>query len=376
MKVLFIGCQDIFDEINNGGSQCSKRNYDLLRSTVGTENLYTALISNSNKKVVHNQYFKRSESNFESLFSSIFLCRFYKPEEEKKILTYIKDIKPDILFLDNSSMGRLLGKVNKKTKKIVFMHNVEVEYLKNRIRRNGKKYLMALLAVYVNERKAVKKADSLICLNKRDSKLVKNLYDREADCLLPISFEDTFDSKKLARTCKSKTLLFIGSNFPPNYDGIKWFIDEVMPKIKGYKLLIVGKNFEKERDSLTRDNVEIIGTVKNVDMYYYEYGMVVMPLRYGDGMKVKTAEAMMFGMNIFATDEALEGYEIEGVRGVYRCNTAEDFIRELNDFTYVSKFNDQVRECFLKKYCLDGQRKIMQTIIEENYSNCQGKINA
>lgn len=39
-------------------------------------------------------------------------------------------------------------------------------------------------------------------------------------------------------------LLFVGSYFKPNVEGIIWFIDNVMPYIN-YSLLIIGKGMEK-----------------------------------------------------------------------------------------------------------------------------------
>ncbi len=51
------------------------------------------------------------------------------------------------------------------------------------------------------------------------------------------------------------------------------------------------------------------------DVYYYKHAAVILPIKYGAGMKVKTAEAMMYGRTIFASDEALEGYDGKGIEG-------------------------------------------------------------
>ena len=45
IKVVFIGCQNIFHEIGNGGMQCSRRNYELLKN-VEEIDLYTGIIVN------------------------------------------------------------------------------------------------------------------------------------------------------------------------------------------------------------------------------------------------------------------------------------------------------------------------------------------
>lgn len=57
----------------------------------------------------------------------------------------------------------------------------------------------------------------------------------------------------------------------------------------------------------------------------------------------------MYGKMIFATDEALEGYDINNVEGIYRCNNAGEFIDQLKS-TRFKRFNDTVRSIFKNKY--------------------------
>ena len=103
-----------------------------------------------------------------------------------------------------------------------------------------------------------------------------------------------------------------------------------MPSLSNYRLKIVGKGFEYKKGDLERDNVEVIGTVDDLDPFYYEDNMMIMPIFYGAGQKVKTAEAMMYGKIILATDEALEGYDTDEVQDVYRCNSKEEFISAIH----------------------------------------------
>ena len=87
--------------------------------------------------------------------------------------------------------------------------------------------------------------------------------------------------------------------------------------------------------------------------YYIHSDAVVSPILAGDGMKVKTAEAIMYGKPIFATDEALEGYEVSQLKKIFRCNTSQEFITAIN--AYAGKppyfpFNQEIRSLFLEKY--------------------------
>ena len=279
-KILFLGTQNIKEIITNGGMQCSKRNFDLITEVTDARYLFSAIIWNSEKKYDHNQFFERCRNHKESLFSSVKMCRLYKFSEEKKILNYIEEIDPDVLFIDTSLLGKIIKNISKKPKVIVFMHNVEKIYSRHRVINEGLKYFPAYIATVYNEKLSVKHTDKLICLNKRDSELVHKFYNRKSDYLLPISFKDIFDHNKIDRKNSENILLFIGSNFGPNYDGIKWFIDNAMRELQEYKLIIVGKDFEKVREELERENVAVVGTVDNLEEYYYKYFNIILPIKY------------------------------------------------------------------------------------------------
>ena len=79
------------------------------------------------------------------------------------------------------------------------------------------------------------------------------------------------------------------------------------------------------------DRVEIYGFVNDLSDYYKRARIIVSPIFHGGGMKTKTAEALMYGKYIIATDEALEGYKFEQ-RCMARCNTVSEFVAAINDF--------------------------------------------
>lgn len=148
--------------------------------------------------------------------------------------------------------------------------------------------------------------------------------------------------------------MFFGSLFQPNQLGIEWFMETVMTRLENITLNIVGKGFEKKRKDYEKyKNVRVIGSVEEPDEYYYRHAVVIMPIQYGAGMKVKTAEAMMYGRIILATDEALEGYEVENVEGICRCNMADEYITKINNIfsqQTIPAYQTAVRDCFLEKY--------------------------
>ena len=96
--------------------------------------------------------------------------------------------------------------------------------------------------------------------------------------------------KAYAKKKDEPFILFVGSYFLPNYQGILWFVEHVMPYIS-YKLKIVGKGMEEKRIELERKNVEVIGTVDDLSEYYYAAEAIIMPIFLGSGMKVKNSRS-------------------------------------------------------------------------------------
>lgn len=91
--------------------------------------------------------------------------------------------------------------------------------------------------------------------------------------------------------------------------------------------MIIGKGFRTLKNDLECDNVKVIGTVEDVSEYFYRADFVIAPIFEGSGMKLKTAEALMYGKTIFGTTEAFSGYALDFDRVGGLCNTA----REIHD---------------------------------------------
>lgn len=362
-KILIVCGQEIICERNDGGKKCSFRNYELFCKVFGDENVYLCMLTNNKAEDKGNIFRLTAYRTIADRIVNILRgTLFTSALNEQKIVEFINNNKIDIVVLERSMYGSLIERIKRQnlTCEIwVFVHNIEKQYFENKVKHQSFLYFLPYLKIAKSEKETFKYADFIMTLTERDSKLIKEFYGRKSDLTLPMTFYDVFDDKKRIKTedhQRIKKLLFIGTMFPPNYDGIKWFVENVMTELEDYQLTIVGKNFELKRNELKKKNVDVIGTVESLEEYYYSDNIMVMPIFYGDGMKIKTAEAMMYGKTILASDEALEGYEVVDIQGIYRCNTKEDYIKTLRMIGGKENYySEKVRQLFLTKYCLDSQ---------------------
>lgn len=364
-KVLVICGQEIIEDRSDGGKQCSYKNYELLKQIFGKENVYLCMFTRNNNKSTSNIIrLSAYKTTFDRVMNILSGAVFTSRKTEDWLISYIKKERFDIIYFDRSVYGSLIRKIDKQKincKKWVFMHNIEKNYFIKKARHQGVLYYFVYLIIARDEKETISRADYIISITTRDAKLLSEIYGRKSDMILPMSFQDVFIEDKIQSNsiANKKELLFIGTMMPPNYDGIKWFVDNVMPELKEYTLKIVGKGFEKKRKELGRENVQVIGYVDNIEDYYYGNNIMVIPIFYGDGIKVKTAEAMMYGKTILASNEALEGYQVEDTGDVYRCNTKEEFLSALDEISSNGRYgySESVRSLFCSKYCFDIQVK-------------------
>lgn len=116
---------------------------------------------------------------------------------------------------------------------------------------------------------------------------------------------------------KREGLLFVGGfAHPPNADAVLWFVKEVFPAIREklpVNFYIVGSRATEEIKALHNPEEGIIvkGFVSDEELaaLYQSCRMVVVPLRYGAGVKGKVVEAIYNGAPIITTSVGSEGIE-------------------------------------------------------------------
>ncbi len=357
-QVLFITGHEFLYHPQNGGQKTSLRNYRLLQSVYGKANVELCMFSNYEYIDVDNSVhiISTHKNKFELLINTLCLRNVCNHNGLKNFIWLINTKKWDFIFVDSSTIGYIIKKSKIKAPIIVFYHNIEKNYAFNKVKNAGIAYIVAFVSYWINEMIITKMAKKIILLNDRDNLELQKLYGRKADYILPITFEDIVDERELQEykfnIGNDVKLLFVGSKFEPNIDGITWFVENVMKHLNSkFKLQIVGKGMEHLKNKLSRNNVEVIGTVESLNQYYYEADAVVLPIFYGDGMKVKTAEAMMYGKRIFATDEALEGYNIGTTENIFRCNDTDTFVSCINNIeNWHNRYNIDVRENYKENY--------------------------
>jgi glycosyltransferase involved in cell wall biosynthesis len=152
----------------------------------------------------------------------------------------------------------------------------------------------------------------------------------------PIFIFDDFPKLNDDFTTRSGLLFVGGFGHRPNVDAMEWFCKEIFPsvleKIPDIKLHIAGAYIPNSIKEFANQNIIIAGHLSDSKLHklYNSCRLVIVPLRYGAGVKGKVVEAMYYGTPVVSTSIGAEG-----LAGIDRCIESVDdelaFARKIVD---------------------------------------------
>ena len=104
----------------------------------------------------------------------------------------------------------------------------------------------------------------------------------------------------------------IGSmNWMPNEEGIRWFIEEVLPKtiekVPDFVYHLAGRNMPEWLTTLKNKHVDVIGEVPDAKAFVAENDVAIVPLLAGSGIRIKIIDSMAMGKTVITTRVGAEG---------------------------------------------------------------------
>jgi glycosyltransferase involved in cell wall biosynthesis len=140
-----------------------------------------------------------------------------------------------------------------------------------------------------------------------------------------------------------------GLHWPPNREGVSWFLDDVWPLVHQASpesvLTLIGKGGEGLlTDAAAGQGVEITGYVEDLQRYLEETAVFIVPLRAGAGMRVKILDAWCWGLPVVSTTIGAEGLRVRDGENLLLADDgaafAEAVISVLGDARRASRLAD------------------------------------
>ena len=269
------------------------------------------------------------------------ISKFYSLEVDIYLRKIIAKEKFEIIVVDQLPMAQYSNFFKKTTKKFLSQHNLESELTHN-LFINEKNYFKKFL--FLNEYHKIRKFennklklfDEIITISNADKEKLKLSYPQKKIRTLPVFF----NSKKYFlkdMNIKKYDLIFVGLlSWRPNDDGILWFCEEVLPKIKKLKpeiaLCIVGGFPSNKLIKISKMNskIKLTGYVENVDNYLKQSKIFVNPIRIiGGGVRIKVLKALSSGLPIVSTSTGVRGLGLQNNNNILINDNADGFAKNV-----------------------------------------------
>lgn len=155
--------------------------------------------------------------------------------------------------------------------------------------------------------------DAVTAVSQEDKAALIEAGARDDITVIPIAI-DTDEQAFIERQPSSPHIVHIGTMYwPPNIQGITWFLDEIYPRIKqqvpNVRCTLIGARPPAsivERGQAD-PSISVTGYVEDPLPYLRDSSMMAVPLLSGGGMRVKILNAMSQGIPMVTTTVGCEG---------------------------------------------------------------------
>lgn len=202
--------------------------------------------------------------------------------------------------------------------KVVHLYDLETEFLFRQAKNlpTGIRKLMMLHDAHRmrrSEARLLRAADLIIVTSERERQalLQKNPHYRIATVPNGVDCQ----TRRPLPPAEGRELLYVGSlSYAPNEDAVLHFASAVWPALHARfpeaTFRVVGRGpSERIRRLHGRDGIHITGEVDEVEPYYRQAALCVVPLRVGGGTRLKILEAFAFGRPVVSTTLGCEGLD-------------------------------------------------------------------
>ncbi|MEM7688745.1 MAG: glycosyltransferase family 4 protein [Pseudomonadota bacterium] len=167
------------------------------------------------------------------------------------------------------------------------------------------------------------RADSVFAIQQNECDFLARCVPGVEARLVPMPAEPV----AAAQPGRSDRVLMVGSNTAPNIEGLRTFLTDAWPTILAAKptaRLQVAGTMNSAFIGEAFPNVDFLGMVDDLAPLYAQAGVVISPLTFGSGLKIKLIEGLAQGKAMVVSSVTLQGVEDVCREAVIRADEGEE----------------------------------------------------
>ncbi|MBV9213186.1 MAG: glycosyltransferase [Actinobacteria bacterium] len=157
------------------------------------------------------------------------------------------------------------------------------------------------------ERDLVQRADQVWALTAEDRDVLRNVAAGPDIRLLEVP--SALDQTAAARApVPNRDVVLLGNwTWRPNARGLRWFVDDVVPRLRGACAIAVAGSGADWLRGRHGEDVEVVGPVADALSFLAGARAIAVPALGGGGVQVKTLDAIATGLPVIASTAAVRG---------------------------------------------------------------------
>ena len=256
---------------------------------------------------------------FFNLFSkkSYHVERFISDDFRARLIEVLKREQFDVVQLEMLFMAPYVDDIRAHSKAMIVLraHNVEHkiwERIAKETKFFAKRWYINHLARTLKEYElnALETVDGIAAITRKDAAFFRK-YCSKPIIDIPYGVYPEEFTPKYEIEGKPKFYHIGSMNWMPNEEGIRWFVDEVLPKtvekVPSFVYHLAGRNMPEWLTTLNNPNVDVIGEVPDAKVFVAQHDVAIVPLLSGSGIRIKIIESMAMGKTVITTRVGAEG---------------------------------------------------------------------
>ena len=300
--------------------------------------------------------------------------RFISDNFKARLIEVLEKEQFDIVQLEMLYMAPYVDVIRAHSKAMIVLraHNVEHKIWE----RIAKETQSPLKRWYINhlaktlkeyELNALETVDGIAAITRKDAAFFRK-YSSKPVIDIPFGVYPEEFTPKYEIEGKPKFYHIGSMNWMPNEEGIRWFINEVLPKTveKVYDFVyhLAGRNMPEWLTTMKDPHIDVVGEVPDAKAFVSNNDVAIVPLLSGSGIRIKIIESMAMGKTVITTRVGAEGilYD-EDVNIIIAENKAKmvEAIRSINENPQIAvKIGQAARRLVEETY---DNRKIIARLL-------------